>query len=78
MKDLIILAKSYNNYLVKLNKKENKCYSVDIKLKYVFGYDYAEKFMRFSCYECCDNSNISNRLKKKILNLINKSDFKAI
>ena len=34
MKDLIILAKSYNNYLVKLNKEDNKCYSVDIKLKY--------------------------------------------
>lgn len=78
MKDLIILAKSYNNYLVKLNKEDNKCYSVDIKLKYVFGYDYAEKFMRFNCYQYCDNSNISNRLKKEILNLINKSDFKAI
>lgn len=78
MKDLIILAKSYNNYLVKLNKEDNKCYSVDIKLKYVFAYDYAEKFMRFNCYQYCDNSNISNRLKKEILNLINKSDFKAI
>ena len=62
---MIILAKCGSNYLVKTINNDINCYSVDIELGVVFGYDKPEKFMRFGYYEKYEeDKEVENKIRK--------------
>lgn len=62
---MIIIASRGNNYLVKTNSNDINCYSVDIELGIVFGYDKPEKFLRFGYYEDYkEDKEVENKILK--------------
>jgi hypothetical protein len=63
---MIILAMDGYRYLVKLNKSDDRCYCIDTKLNFVYGYDFPEKFMRFGNYIEYDMDKLSDTLRKRI------------
>lgn len=69
---MYVVAVDNNRYLVKMNKDDEKCYCIDIGLRYVYGYDIAEKFMRFGVYEYYDMNSFNEELKNTFIELIEK------
>lgn len=67
---MYVVAVENNRYLVKIKKEDRMCYCIDIKLKYVYGYDDVEKFMKFGVYEYYDMNNLDEKLKNIFIELL--------